>query len=806
MFKNYFKIAIRNIIRQKGYIFINVLGLSIGIACSILIFLFINYELSFDKYHEKSDRIYRIYIDGKIAGQEIQGAYTSSPLASTLKSTFPEVEDASRMSNWPETVIKYKENNFIEEAFIMADSSFFNIFSFPLIQGDPKHALTKPYTVVISESTANKIFGNKNPMGELLRVSSDTNYYEITGIMKDIPENTHFNCNMVASLITRGNWEETEWLNNNYITYLLLKEGATKEVVENKIPELLKERVGPLIEQFIGISFDDFLAKGNRYAYYLQPLTDIHLNTTIKHDLKPSHDKKYVFIFSIVGLMIIVIASINYMNLATARSASRSKEVGIRKVAGSSKRMLIKQFLSESILLTLISVLIALLLVFYLLPPFSNTIHIPLSFDVLYDWYLIPAILLVSIFIGVLAGSYPSFYLSSFKPTEVLYGKLKSGVKNGKIRSMLVVSQFIISIILITGTIIMFKQTSYMINKNLGFDKEQLFVIRRVHTLRTQIKSFKDEINKLPGVIASTHSTMVPGHENNNISYLINGRPKDELYPMSTNWADADFLKVYNIKMKEGSFFNEETNSTTLNCILNQAAIKDFNIDDPFNTQIQSFIEDGTADYNIVGVVNNFHIKSLHEKVSPFIFLPQNENTNWGYITIRLSSENIAKTIKQIEDTWKEFTNNEIMLSFFMDKEFEQMYNQEKTNSKLSVLFAIFAVIIASLGLFGLTSFTTEQRTKEIGIRKALGSSVTNIFYLISKDILKLVLIASVFAIPLSFYLFSNWLNNFYFRIKLSPFDFIWGVIFTAIISIITISYLALRAANTNPAKSLRYE
>ncbi len=806
MFKNYLKIAIRNIIRQKGYIFINVLGLSIGIACSILIFLFINYELSFDKYHEKSDRIYRVYIDGKIAGQEIQGAYTSSPLASTLKSSFPEVEDACRMEKWNETVVRYKESNFIEEAFLMADSSFFNIFSFPLLQGNPKNALAKPYTVVISESAANKIFSNTDPVGELIRIGSDTSYYEVTGIMKDIPENTHFNCNMVASIITRGNWEETDWLSNNYSTYLLLKEGTTEEQVESKIPGLLKERVGPLIEQFIGVTFDDFLAKGNRYAYYLQALTDIHLNTTIKHDLKPTHDKKYVFIFSIVGFMIIIIASINYMNLATARSASRSKEVGIRKVAGSSKVMLIKQFLSESILLTLISILIALLLVFYLLPPFSNTIHIPLNFEVLNNWYLIPGVLILSIIIGVLAGSYPSFYLSSFKPTEVLYGKLKSGVKNGKIRSTLVVSQFIISIILITGTIIMFKQTSYMINKNLGFDKEQLFVIRRVHTLRTQIKSFKDEINKLPGVIASTHSTMVPGYENNNNSYLINGRPKDELYPMSTNWADADFLKVYNIKLKEGAFLNNETNSNTLNCIVNESTLKDFHIDDPFNTKIEQFTDDGTIEYNIIGIVKDFHIKSLHEKVTPFIFLPQNEDTNWGYITIRMSSNDIARTVKQIEDTWKEFTNNEIMLSFFMDKEFEQMYNQEKTNSKLSVLFAIFAVIIASLGLFGLTSFTTEQRTKEIGIRKALGSSVTNIFYLISKDILKLVLIASVFAVPVSFYLFSNWLNNFYFRIKLSPVDFIWGVIFTAIISILTISYLALRAANMNPSTSLRYE
>lgn len=803
MFKNYLKIAIRNIIQQKGYVAINVIGLSIGIACSILIFLFISYELSYDKYHEKSDRIYRMYIDGKIAGDEIQGAYTAPAIAPAMKRTFPEIEDACRYDNWKEVVISYNGDNFIEEYFAMADSSFFTIFSFPLIKGDPKKALTLPYTAVINETTAHKIFGEIDPIGKLIKISSDTTFYQITGVMKDIPENTHFSCNIVASITSRGKDFETIWAMNNYDTYLLLKEGATQKQVEAKIPEMVAQNIGPMLEEFIGIPFDEFLKKGNRYAFYLQPLTDIHLNTNIQHDLKPNHDKKYIYIFSVVGLMILIIASINYMNLATARSANRSKEVGIRKVSGSTKGMLIKQFLTESVLMVLISILVALLTVFYTLPAFSNLIQTPLSFNTINNIYLIPIILIVAIIIGFFSGSYPSFYLSAFKPTEVLYGKLKSGMKNGKIRSILVVSQFAISILLITGTIIMYKQTKYMVNKDLGFDKEQLMVIRGASKLKNQIKSFKEEINKIPGVLASTQSTMVPGYTNNNNSYRIDGRPKDELYTFNSNWADLDFTNVYKIELIDGKLFDEETNANTQQCIVNESAIKDFNIKDPFNTNIVYFND---KLFKIIGIVKDFHTESLHQKVSPFVFFPQTDRSNWGYISIKLSSDNASKTIKQIEKKWNEFTNNEMMLYFFMDESFEQMYNQEQTNSKLSILFALFAIIIACMGLFGLTSFTTEQRTKEIGIRKALGSSIGSIFYMITKDIVKLILIASAIAIPVSFFFFRNWLNNFHYRINLSPVDFIWGVLITAIIAILSISLLAINAANKNPANALRYE
>jgi len=803
MLKNYFKIALRNITQQKGYVLINVLGLSIGIACSILIFLFISYELSYDNYHEKSDRIYRMYIDGKIAGDEIQGSYTAPALAPTIKRTFPEIEDACRLDNWSETVIDYEGEKFIEDYFVLADSSFFNIFSFPLINGDPKKALTQPYTAVVNETTSKKIFGDIDPIGKMIKVSSDTNYYQITGVMKDIPENSHFSCNIVASITSRGKDFETIWLMNNYDTYLLLNEGATKKQVEDKIPALLEKNVGPALEEWTGIPFKEFLEKGNRYAYYLQDLADIHLNTDIIHDLKPNHDKKYIYIFSVVAIMILIIASINYMNLATARSANRSKEVGIRKVSGSSKTMLIKQFLTESILLALISILIALIIVLYTLPSFSNLIQIPLDFSTIHNIYLIPAVLILAVIIGLFSGSYPSFYLSAFKPTEVLYGKLRSGMKNGKIRSILVIIQFAISILLITGTIIMYKQTSYMVNKDLGFNKEQLLVIRGARKIGNQIKSFKAEIKNLPGVVASSHSTMVPGFTNNHNSYNIEGRPKDELYAFNSNWADLDFIKVYGIELVEGKLFDEETNPNSMHCIVNESAIKDFNIKDPFNTNI--LFEEGKS-YKIIGIVEDFHTESLHQKVSPFAFFPQTERSSWGYITVKLSPDNITETIKQIENTWNEFTNNEMMLYFFMDKNFEKMYGQEKTNSKLSVIFAVFAIIIACLGLLGLTSFTTEQRTKEIGIRKAMGSSVSSIFYLITKDILKLILIASAIAIPASIYLFKNWLNNFHYRINLTPTDFIWGVLITTTVAILSISILAIRAANTNPATALRYE
>ncbi len=810
MLRNYFKTAWRNISSQKGYVFINIIGLAIGIASSMLIAIYIFSELSYDQHHQHKDRIYRVYIDGKINNQQLKGAWTPAPLAFTVRDKYPEVKQAVRINAWDETVIRYEDRTFVEDAFIAADSTFFEIFTAPLIKGNPNTALTKPHTVVISESTARKMFGNEPAMGKSIKVGSHETYHEITGIMKDLPKTSHFDCNMIGSFVTSSRSENTNWLSNNLNTYFLLSEKASPQTIEDKFPELLREYAGPILEEFLGLSFDEFLEKGNRYAYYLQPLTDIHLNPEIEGGMKTPHDKKYIYIFSVVALMLIVIAAINYMNLSTARASNRAKEVGLRKVAGSTRRMLISQFLVESLIMSLMALILAVIIVQVCLPYFNNLINTSLTLNYLDQWYYIPILLVLAVVIGLLAGGYPAFYLSAFQPTSVLGGELKSGARNKNIRSILVVSQFVISAALILGTIVISRQTQYMLNKDLGFDKENLVVIRRVGVLDDQISTFKAEVNKIPGVIHSSHSTMVPGHPNNNNAYIIESQPRDETFVFDTNWADEDFLKVYNISMARGRYFRNDLSAEGASCIINQRSLKDYPIKEPLNERILrpggNEEEMSLESFKVVGVVNDFHIRSLHQPISPYLILPDTEDRQWGYLSVKLTPANMSKTIERIEQTWKEFSNNDPMLYFFMDNEYASLYKEEQRSSSLATAFAILTIFIAALGLFGLTSYTAEQRTKEIGIRKAMGSSVSGIVRLIAKETLRLILIALIISWPLAYYFLVNWLNNYPYRISLQPPDFIFTLLIIVVVAFITISYQTVRAARKNPAHSLRYE
>ena len=811
MFKNYIKTALRNISRQKGYVFINILGLAIGIASSMLIAIYIFSELSYDQHHQKKDRIYRVYLDGKINNQEMLGAWTPAPLAFTVRDKYPDVEEAVRINAWGETVIRYEDRTFVEDAFVAADSTFFDVFTVPLIKGNPKTALTKPHTVVISETTARKLFGDQPAMGKSIKVGSHDTYHEITGIMKDMPKTSHFDCNMVGSFVTSDRSGNSNWLSNNLATYLLLAENVTPRQVEDKFPELLRENAGPILEEFLGLSYDEFIEKGNRYAYHLQPLTDIHLNPDIEGGMKTPHDKKYIYIFSIVALMLIVIAAINYMNLSTARASNRAKEVGLRKVAGSTKKMLVRQFLTESVIMAFMALILAVIIVQVLLPFFNNLINTSLTLNYLDQWYYVPVLLALALAIGLLAGSYPAFYLSAFQPTSVLSGDVKSGAKNKRIRSILVVSQFVISAALILGTIVISRQTTYMLNKDLGFDKDNLLVIRRISVLEDQIGTFKAEVNKIPGVLRSSHSTMVPGYPNNNNAYQLESQPRDETYVFDTNWADEDFLDVYGIEVAGGRYFREDLSSDLHSCIVNQKSLNDYPIEDPYSERILrpgGNEEDGMQleSFQIVGVLKDFHIRSLHRPIGPYLILPASEDQQWGYLSVKVSPEGMSQTVERIEQTWKKFANNDPMLYFFMDNEYASLYKEEQRSSSLAVAFAILTIFIASLGLFGLTSYTAEQRTREIGIRKAMGSSVSGIVQMIGKETLRLILLALVISWPLAYYFLVNWLTNYPYRVSLQPWDFIATLLIIVVVAFITISYQTIRAARKNPAHSLRYE
>jgi putative ABC transport system permease protein len=806
MFKNLIKHSIRSFKRQRSYIIINVLGLSIGIACSLLIALYVLNEVSYDQYNTKKDRIFRAILNAKIGGQEVTVATSASVMGPTMLREFPEVEAFCRMTGRGPTIIEYNNQTFTEEHLVEADSSFFNFFSIPVLKGDQKNLLNAPRKAVLSGSTAKKIFGEENPIDKRIKIGSDTVRYTVSGVMEDIPGNSHFEANILVSFMTNPRANSPTWLSNSFSTYLLLKPNTSFATVDSKIPEMIIKYVGPEFQRYTGISVKDFNSKDTKYRFFLQNLADIHLDPTIQQEFKNASDPKYLWIFGSIAILIVLIAAINFMNLSTAQASRRAKEVGIKKVEGSTRGMLITQFLGESFILSFISLIIALIIIKVSLPFFNNLLGTDLRLDLLAKWYTIPVLLVFSMIVGFLSGSYPALFLSSFNPYGVLKGNVRNSIINGQLRKALVVFQFAVSILLIVGTMIMYRQIKYMLNKDVGFNKEQLIVINRAGALGTKLKSFKDAVKDIPGVIKIAGSTAVPGRNNNKNAYLIEGR-KDETLLMQTNWIDYDYLETYGMTLSSGRNFSDSFTTDQQACLVNESAVRDFGIKNPENTKFMQPRDSGKMDYiPVIGVVRNFNFESLLYPVTPYVFLFKNEKMTGGYLSVKLSVRNYANTIKEIERKWKEFTSNNPLQYYFVDQDFEQMYIKEEQNAKMAVIFSALAIFIASLGLFGLTSFTVEQRTKEIGVRKAMGSSVAGIYVVISRDVIIPVSLSAVIAWPLIYYIAGKWLENFYYKINLGVITFLAGFSLALGVAVLTISYRILRAARLNPARSLKYE
>ncbi len=806
MFSNLIKHSLRSFKRQRSYIIINILGLSIGIACSLLIALFVINEASYDNFNVSKDRIYRLVLNGKLGGQEFVGAFTCAPIGPTMLREFPEVDDYLRMTGRGPTIIEYEDLTFTDENVIEADSTFFNFWSIPLLKGDPKEVLNKPRRAVITESMSKRMFGDEDPIDKAIRIGNDTARYIISGMMADVPGNSHFDAHIVTSFMTNPRSQNPIWLSNSYSTYVLLNPNTNYKNVDEKIITLLEKYVGPEAQRFMGISFDEFLAQGNKYRFFLQNLSDIHLDPSIQQEFKQASDPKYLYIFGTISILILLIAAVNFMNLATAQSARRAKEVGVKKVAGSTRGMLVSQFLSESFILSCIALIVALLIIWITLPYFNNLLGTALKLSLFGKWYIIPVLILFTLFVSLLAGSYPAFFLSSFNPYEVLKGSITGSKSNGTLRRILVVFQFAVSILLITSTLIMYRQISFMLNKDVGFTKEHMLVINRANALESRVDAFKDAVKEIPGVINIAGATAVPGRTNNTNGYGIEGR-REETILMATAWVDYDFIDTYGMTLTEGRNFEKSFTTDREACIINESALKNFEISDISKTRFLQPLDSGNfLSLQIIGVVRNFNFESLRNPIQPYIFQLKGNNNLWGYITIRLSGQNYQQTIIDIENRWKEFTTNDPMQYYFLDEDFEQMYSQEKQNAQLAVIFSILAVFIAALGLFGLTSFTVEQRTKEIGVRKAMGSSVAAIYLVISREILVLVSISALIAWPLIYFIANKWLENFYFRISPGAFSFLAGLILAISIALLTTSYRILKAARINPAQSLKYE
>ncbi|RPH31570.1 MAG: FtsX-like permease family protein [Bacteroidales bacterium] len=806
MVRNILKHSYRIFVKQKGYAIINIFGLTVGIASSLIIALFVIYELSYDTFNDKKDRIYQLVLNFKMNGPEVKSSSTCMPAGPTMLKEFPEVEDMCRVNIWNKTVVKSKEQSFTEKAFALADSTFFNIFSVKLILGDKRTVLDAPHKMVLSKSTATKFFGREDPIGKTLQVSTDTIPYTITGVMEDVPRTSHFDANIIGSLTTSPKINSTYWTSSHFNTYILLKPNANPSHIDTMLGELVKTHVGGELKQYLGISFEDFHSKGNIYRLYLQPLTNIHLNPEVQQAVKAPNNPKYLWIFGSVAILIILIASINYMNLSTAQSSKRAKEIGFKKVCGSSKGMLIGQFIAESILLSFISLLIAIVIVKLSLPLLNNILQLNLELNLFGSWVTIPSLIILSMLIGFIAGSYPAFYLSSFSPNAVLKGIFKNSSKSWRFRNVMVVLQFTISIMFITGTIIMFRQINFMQNKDLGFSKEHLIVIDRANAIGDRMKTFKETIGKIPDVVNVSASTDVPFQSGKKISLKIEGR-ENEPTLVTVAFIDYDFFKTFGMKFSAGRSFDETHATDKDGCILNESAVKQLSITSPLTTRIVDPYSDiKKPNYSpIIGVVSDFHFESFNYAIKPYMFLLKKHDV-WNSVSIRLSPSASGNTINEIEKVWKDFTANDPMQFNFMDKYFEQVIKEEKQRASLAILFTLVVIFIALLGLFGLTSFTVEQRTKEIGVRKAMGATVPNLFILISKEIVFHICISTLIAWPIVYFISRNWLQNYSYRIHLSLFDFFIGFIVAIAIALITISNHVIKAARVNPSDSLRYE
>ncbi|MFN7116367.1 MAG: ABC transporter permease [Saprospiraceae bacterium] len=809
MISNYLKVALRNLWKNKAYSFINIFGLALGLTCCLLMLMYVVDELSYDRFHTNADRIYRANGDIKFGGNHFVLAVASDPLGFTLKKDYPQVENAVRFRSYGSNLVKRNggAENFKEDAVIYADSTLFDVFTFPLLHGNPKTALTEPNSVVITERTAQKYFKRSDVVGETL-IFDNRNNYKITGVMKNIPHNSHIRFDFFIAMATTDESRQNNWVSNNFNTYILLKEGADIDKLEAEMPGLIRRYVGPVVQQLMQIDLEQFEASGNYLRYDFMPMTDIHLHSNRTAELSPNSNIQYVYIFSAIAFFVLLIACINFMNLATARSAGRAREVGIRKVLGSVKSSLIGQFLTESMLMTLLAFALALLSAQLLLPWFNELSGKEIALNSFVQASILPFLLLFVVSTGLLAGSYPAFFLSSFQPIKVLKGRLAGGTKSGWLRSSLVVFQFITSVLLIIGTIVIYRQLNYIQTKQLGFDKEQVLIINDAYALGEQVKAFKEEVLRENGVMNGSVSSFLPVASDRSDSPFFPSATLDQSKAVSTQvWrVDEDYVETMGMEIKAGRDFSKEFGTDSTAVVMNEAAARLFNFDNPIGKQVY-YLTDVTANsmvaYNVIGVVKDFHFESLRQNITPVVFLLGN---SLGAISFRLKSDNPAALVKRIEEKWRSFAAGQPFNYQFMDEAFDQMYRAEQRVGNIFISFAILAIFIACLGLFGLAAFTAEQRTKEIGIRKVLGASVGNIVAMLSKDFVRLVIIAAIIAFPLAWWGMTKWLEDYAYRTKIEWWMFAVAGISALTIALLTVSFQAVRAALTNPVESLKSE
>jgi len=803
MLKNYFKVTLRNIKRHKGYSILNISGLAIGFACFIFIFLFVRYELSFDRQHTKADRIYNAIF--KFTGDYTMGtpkqAHSHPLLAPTLWNEFPEIETATRFSKYNNVMIRVKEQKFLFDKWVWADEHIFDVFDLPFIYGDPDTALEKPFSVVIDEETGDKLFGHVNPVGKTLHVIRGQEMdFQVTGVMENLPPNSHFRPNLLGQFDTQTSLGMSRSLNSWnahwFHSYLLLKKGSSAQELEKKIQSFIEQKIHPL-------------ASSPNWTYLLLPMTDIHLKSTdILKKLEEGGDIKSIYICILLALFILFIAGINFINLSTARSFTRSREVSIRKVVGAYRSQLVKQFLGESLMFTAISLIAAVGFVLLTLRGLAHIMDREITSHAMIHPEFILGLLAAFILVGFLSGFYPALYLSGFKPLILLKGALPQASKGLNLRNSLVVFQFAISLFLIICTLIISGQIHLIRTKKLGFDRDHVVVINlNDDKIRQTRDIFKNELLQYPGIKGVTFTQTLPTNINWDSDFDYEGRDNNEFATFYYASVDYDYVDVFDMDITTGRKFSREMTTDAVGggaFILNETAIEHLGWEDPIGKRIG--FPEGENMGTVVGVVKDFNCHSLHFPAEPAVLILNTGPWNIYFLSIKIRAENITQTLGAIEKVWKKHSDGYPFEYYFLDEAYDNLYKSEIRLNIFFRLFTLIAIFISSLGLFGLASFTAERRTKEIGIRKVLGASVPSIVIFVSRGFTKWVLLANIIAWPVAYYFMNRWLQNFAYRIELSVWIFVLSGLAAFFIALLTVSYQSIKAATANPVDSLRYE
>jgi putative ABC transport system permease protein len=811
MIKNYLRSAWRNIARHKFISFINIFGLTTGITCCLLILTYIINELSYDKFNSNADRTYRVTRTFYSAnGVESLHLSSIAPAFGPLLTTaFPDIEKMTRVLPNGTTILHYKDKLFNEQNAFFADDKFFDVFSLNVTSGDKKTALNDPYNIMMTETVAKKYFGDQDPINKTILLDNTKHEYKVTGIFKPFPSNSHMHPDILMSFSTLRDSAiygekqlETSFSNNAFYTYLLMPKQYNIDMIDRQFPAFLDKYV-----HLQGMPPNVKTSQATKLT--VQKLTDIHLTSHLDDEIEPNGEIKRVYIFSVIALFILLIACINYMNLSTARSALRAKEIGIRKVIGAQRKEIIRQFLGESVLITWIALIFGLAITWFLLPSINHLSHLDLTFNSLYRWNILLVILLLPFVIGLISGIYPAIFMSSFKPVKVLKGVLKANSGGISFRKVLVVLQFSISIILIVATTVVFQQLRYIQQKSLGFNKDHILTTAYPGTLKQQFESFRNELIKNPAIKELGRSSRIPSGrllDESGASVMEGDKTLPVKIDLKFITTDYGFIPTYGMELLAGRNFSRAFITDTANYIINETAVQQLGWKTAQNAIGKDMIYGGTKG-KIIGVVHDFHFESLHQKIIPLLFLlPSPKNNYYNRMSIKIDGNNLQSAISSINDTWHKYLPEVPFDYTFLDERFQKLYESEQQQSQLFTIFSCLAIFIACLGLFGLSAFTISQRIKEIGIRKILGASVPQIVAELSKSFLKLVLIAAVLALPAAWLLMNWWLLDFAFRISISWWIFVLAGVIAFIIAFVTISFQSIKAAIANPVKSLRSE